>query len=351
MQQGGHQGPIQHHIAQSGRHLQAQQGGQGLGPGNEAIAVSPQQSAQGAQRQHHNIGAQAVGIVDGHQRRHGQPIAHGGLSQRAPQLKPLGEVHVRPPTVMALGKGIASQHRVIGTDPATQGNLRHQQHQPSKHSPAQTCTNCHRFGQTQTKAQQTHLPGQQGQQTQAAQQVEGHNEWKEFHGHGQSTKCALQQYPSQGEPSQASPQTLAGLLGAPTARHRQKQHQGTHQGGEVAVHHFDPGLAPGDSAAGQGRFCGTYGLLGSPRTDLAITTRPIGTAQARIGQPGEGPKNHQVKGQEQNPHREPMPFDQPRRVGCIRPPHPGHGAQGQQKSQAQHGHCGTEVEQRRGVHG
>jgi hypothetical protein len=81
--------------------------------------------------------------------------------------------------------------------------------------------------------------------------------------------------------------------------HRQHQDQQTDAGREVAMHHFNPGLAVSHRAVGRrclrniNRRLGTYGSC------MPITSRPIGATEATVGQAGERSEKNQVKSQKQ----------------------------------------------------
>jgi hypothetical protein len=74
-----------------------------------------------------DIGHQAMNIVNGRQTRKTDVTAVLQHAQFTPNLEALRKVHGGPPATLALGEGGASQHRVIGTDPAAQNHLCSQQ--------------------------------------------------------------------------------------------------------------------------------------------------------------------------------------------------------------------------------
>lgn len=101
MQYGGQQRPVQHHVRQTCGHLQGRQAQQPL-----ALCLQRRLAAhgdgKGQRRDHHDIGRQAVDVVDGRQRRKADVTAIRQQAQGAPDFKALGKVHVRPEAAIAV---------------------------------------------------------------------------------------------------------------------------------------------------------------------------------------------------------------------------------------------------------
>jgi hypothetical protein len=83
---------------------------------------------------------------------------------------------------------------------------------------------------------------------------------------------------------------------------RQHDDQHADAGGEVTVHHFDPGLAVRHGAS---RLRGLRHCDLVARADgagIAVAAGPVGTAETRVGQAREGAEEREVEGQEQREH-------------------------------------------------
>jgi hypothetical protein len=73
------------------------------------------------------------------------------------------------------------------------------------------------------------------------------------------------------------------------------------KGGDIAVDHFAPGLAQRDRSVFTALLLNGLGdfLAGMIGGEVAIAPRPVGTAQAGIGEPHPGTQHHQAQRQDQ----------------------------------------------------
>ena len=187
--------------------------------------------------------------------------------------------------------------------------------------------------------------------------MQGHDGRKEFHRHRQRAKGTLNADPDQGC---RGPPTLGVEAGAlafgrgagPSApgKNCQQQDQSTHAGGEIAVDHFDPGFAFSDRPAGQRGLRRLNSRCGTHWAGAAVTARPVGAAQARVSQPRESAKKHQIEGEEKR-HQRQRVHTTKRRALAVTPRHPGHWRQRQGEAGQQHWRQGGEVVQIGGRHG
>jgi hypothetical protein len=294
----------------------------------------PDRPSKPSKGQDHHIGHQTVAVVNGGERGKLNRFATAGHTQFTPQLKASSEVHRWPPTALASRKFAAREHRVIGADPTTHGDL--QQQQGHDHPQTEHRARTQARGRGPRLVKHT-LDTQQSQQAQAPQEVQGNDGGEEFHGHRPSTECPLHTNPKQGDPS---PSRRHGQSAAVTPRQEgQGQNQTAHACGQVAVDHFNPRLGPRHRARGHGGLRGVDFSAGAQGRGAAVTSGPIRTTQTRIGQPSEGAKEHQVKRDEKGDERERA---KTHRCGfmALTPDHPQQrpqGQQGTQEQQLQHG--------------
>eukprot|EP01137_Pigoraptor_chileana_P005624 Opistho-2@48941 len=296
--------------------------------------------------------------MDGGQRLEAQVAAGTGAAQLTPQLEALQKVHRRPPARLALGELGAGQHRVVGADPAAQRHLQPHQRQRQRNAPAQAGRYREALHQRLDMAVAHHLHRQQGEQHERAQQVQRDDGGKQLHGHGQGTERALHTHPHQREcrppgadrwrPARVG--TAATAVGVPGAEQCQRQDHAAHTGGEVAVHHLDPGFAVRHRASGHGGLRFGDFLLRAQWAGTAVATWPVGATQAGVGQPGERAKQHQVKGEKQGQQGE---CAQPlRHAGAaLAQPDPQQRTGGQQHPRQQHLQYRGQVDQGLFVHG
>jgi hypothetical protein len=277
--------------------------------------------AKGQRQEHgkHEVSHEAVHIVNGGERLEADVGAVMARAQFAPQREALAEVHGRPHRALASRKVGAGQHRVVGADPAAQGDLDPEQRKSRHDGKPQAggksggvCTLRLRIPHS--------LRTQQCQQHQAAQQVQRDDGGEQLHRDGQRAERALQTYPDQGDGG--PPGRHDDALALQPAGHGEREDQHPDAGGQVAVDHFDPGLGMRD---GSGRHGGLRGLdmhLGAHRAGAAVATGPVGATQPRIGEPGESAEDHQVKGEEQRNQRQHPQALRPQRILVVHP-HPG----------------------------
>ena len=258
--------------------------------------------------------------MDGRERREVEVLAAAGEAQFAPELEALPQVHVRPPMALASGEIGARENRVVRADPAAERRL-----QPDERKRGhQRRTHCRRDrGALRALAVprvRHSLPAQQRQQHQAAQQVQRHDRREQLHRHGPGAERALHAHPRQrrrGPPGMDRHAAPA----LPPRRGSERQDQHADAGGHVAVDHLDPGLGVGHRPRGHRSLRARDFRVRAGGADVAIAARPVGAAQAGVGQAREGTEQHQVEGEEQGEQRQRM---QPaHRAGLpVAQPHP-----------------------------
>ena len=119
-------------------------------------------------------------------------------------------------------------------------------------------------------------------------------------------------------------------------------HENADRRGGVAVRHLDPRLPVRDRAGGQ-RGLGPLDVRARAEgTGVAVAARPVGTAEARVAEPGEGAEQDQVEGEEEHEQREGA---QPRRRRGTAPTRPEPGERRQREREAERG----DAEERREV--
>ena len=140
-----------------------------------------------------------MNVVNGRQTRKTDVTAVLQHAQFTPNLEALRKVHGGPPATLALGEGGASQHRVIGTDPAAQNHLRSQQGHRAPQGPTHPLAQTDRR-QTPGRPGVLHrLNAQQRQEHQPTDQMQCHDGGEQLHGDRERTKRALQTDPDEGE--------------------------------------------------------------------------------------------------------------------------------------------------------
>ena len=294
-----------------------------------------------------------MGVMNGGQGGKVDRGAATGVAQRAPELEPLAEIHLRPPGPLAPGEFAARQHRVVGAHPASQRHLEH--HQRGRHPQAPVQCGRQRFGTGSASfrlALSHRLHAQQGQQTQAAQQVQRDDRREQLHRDRQRTERALRAHPEQCE--RGPPGADAQVRPAPAPLHPtgngQGEDQHTNARGQIPVNHLNPGFAVRDWAGGHGALGLSDVGMCSQRAGLPIAARPVGAAQSGVGEPGERAEQDQVEGQEQR--QQGQGAQAPARVGApVAHPDPG---QRPERDHHAHGHQARqrcEVVQDLGVHG
>ena len=97
------------------------------------------------------------------------------------------------------------------------------------------------------------------------------------------------------------------------------------------MHHLNPGFAVRDWALRRSELRRCNGGMGPQGSCLPIAPRPVGTAQAAVGQAREGAQKHQVKGQKQG-HQGEGPNASIGLGPALAPKHPSQG-------QGRHGHA------------
>ncbi len=338
-----HQRPAEHHVGQAGGQLPDADRGQAHGEavqcGVAAGMQPPRQCREGGQHDHCG---DAVHDMDRRQRLKGQIAAAGSDAELAANRECVGEVHRRrPPLALAGGKVAAGQHRVIGADPTTERDLHHRQ--------CGDGPGCRRETARQhQRARREHLVlhRQQRQQADATEQVQRDDGRVQLHRHRERAEGALRDDPGQRQrcPPRGRRAAFAAATQPPAGcRHHGDQH--ADRGGQVAVDHFDPGLAVRDRAARLRALRRRDLLARAERAGAAVAAGPVGTTQARIGEPREGAEQHQVEGQEQRQQRQRM---QPprRRRAAVAQPQPGQRAERDHRSQQRHARQRGPVDQR-----
>ncbi len=116
------------------------------------------------------------------------------------------------------------------------------------------------------------------------------------------------------------------------------------------MQHLDPGLGLRHRARGHGGLLGGNRIPGAQRRGVAVTTRPVRAAQARIGESGKGTEQDQIEGQEQREQAQRLDPLQ-RGMVAIAPIDPGHRPQRQQRAHQQQAGQRRQVVERLSIHG
>ena len=169
----------------------------------------------------------------------------------------------------------------------------------------------------------------------------------ELHRHSECAERALQTHPyesERGPPRRDRPSVAACV--PPGQRHDQGNDRPQDRSG-ITVDHLDPCFLVRDWPGGHGCLCFVNFIACAQGADTAITTWPIGAAEARVGQAGEGSEQHQVEGEEQGDQGQRTQASR-RRLVPVLGPVPGQGNQRQTCGQEQQLAQGIEVVE--GVH-
>ena len=90
------------------------------------------------------------------------------------------------------------------------------------------------------------------------------------------------------------------------------------------MNHFDPSFVVRYRACGHCSLRGINVRYSTDGTGTAITTRPIGASQTRVGKPGERSKQNQIESEKQSKHRDGAQFEIHRLVPIVvQGPHQG----------------------------
>ncbi|MNQ87031.1 hypothetical protein D3C85_1022410 [compost metagenome] len=251
------------------------------------------------QHQRHQQCADAVGQVNSRARIAVELPAEVVRADVLGQVKAVGEVCRWQPLAVTGWKVDAGHGGVIGTDPATEGDLPDHQQQPSRCPVLQTPWH----GQCREHAGQAQ--GQQKQQAQrgkTAEQMPGHYLRPELERHRPHAECRLREYHRQQEQRQ-----LHRLPRMPAMRpcaSGQGHNQQPQRAGEVAVDHLVPALVGLDRSVREMQF--GMGQLGFAfrHADEAIAAGPVRAAEAGVGQAGVGAEQHHNQCQQGGKQRE-----------------------------------------------
>ncbi len=214
-------------------------------------------NSDGDQREH------PVRPVNRHQRFERQQAAFAGAAERAQNMKGAGEVHRRnrlPEAARQIGAG---ERGVVGADPAAEGNL--DDYRRESQGGGYTDFLC--IFTNNVPELRKGKPNQKHERRHAPEQMGGDDRRLEQHRHRPFAERCLEH--DQRDDRRSEPGRAPDLPGNDC----NEKNQQAQRCREVAVTHFLPGF--GVRAAVGHRL----------RHRLAVAERPIGTAQARIGEP------------------------------------------------------------------
>ena len=275
--------------------------------------------------------------VDRGQRGEGQEAAVAVAAERAAQFEGVVEAHRRPPASLAGREVAAREHRVVRADPAAERDLHQRQRGDRPEAPAQR-----RRNRQAARLVGLGLDREQHEKAEPADQVQRDDCRVEPHRHRERAERALRHDP--GERRERPRRRGVDAAAAPLddGERGEDDHENADRRGGVAVRHLDPRLPVRDRAGGQRRLGPLDVRARAEGTGVAVAARPVGTAEARVAEPGEGAEQDQVEGEEEHEQREGA---QPRRRRGTAPTRPEPGERRQREREAERG----DAEERREV--
>jgi hypothetical protein len=299
MRDRGQQRPAEENVAEAARCLPHDQRGDGAAPCPRRATRAVQAPGERRQRRQEHERAEAMRHVDRGQRRERQERRAAAAAERAAQDETLADVHVRPPGALASRKVAAGEDGVVAAHPAAECDLDDGERGDDDEADAQPLSN-----RKPARRVALGLDREQREQGHPAEQMQRHDRRIETQRHGERAERALDADPEQRD---ERPARLDAAIGTPRGNERERgedEDKNADRGRRIAMRHLDPGLGNGHCTARYRGFGGSDRRARAERRRVAVAAGPVGTAETRVAQAGEGAEQDQVEAQHEDEQRQ-----------------------------------------------
>ncbi len=164
----------------------------------------------------------------------------------------------------------------------------------------------------------------------------------EPHRHRERAEGALEADPEQRDQRPARADAAIGTARGSERQRGKDENEDADRGRRVAMRHLDPGLGHGHRAGRDRRFGRSDRRARAERRRVAVAAGPVGAAEARVAEAGEGAEQDQVEAQHEDEQRQRVQA-RCRRAAASLAPEPEQRHEGDEHAGADHAERRREV--------